>query len=145
MGMTFHGAQELKDDITGMADALRDSGGNGGRAVNFILQSAAKPILEKMLENARSSPIKRSGDLYNSIKIGKVVRGKNGRYRIRVGVFHSEKGAYYAVPVEFGHGGPHGPAAPRPFVRPAFDAEVGNAYEQMKEDLRTALDKRGLL
>jgi hypothetical protein len=63
---------------------------------------------------------------------------------VTVGVHRSDGGAEYANPVEFGHGGPH-PAPAHPFVRPAFDAAKEEAYEQVKRDLQTALEARGLL
>ena len=57
---------------------------------------------------------------------------------------HPDGGAEYASPVEFGHGGPH-PAPPHPFIRPAFDSGVDEAYEKAKQLLGQALDARGLL
>lgn len=44
----------------------------------------------------------------------------------------------------YGHGGPH-PAPPHPFIRPAFDGGVDEAYEKAKQLLGQALDARGLL
>ena len=144
MSLEVKGGVELREDIARMADLLRTSGENGGRATNWILQNAAQPILEQMLHNASTDPQPRSGKLRNSIKIGRVVRKRKGGYRVTVGVHRSDGGAEYSNPVEFGHGGPH-PAPPHPFVRPAFDARVDEAYEKVKEQLRTALDHRGLL
>lgn len=143
MSMEVKGSVELREDITAMADLLRTSGENGGRATNWILQNAAQPVLEQMLHNASTDPKRRSGKLLRSIKIGRVVRKRKGGYRVTVGVHRSDGGAEYANPVEFGHSGPH-PAPPHPFVRPAFDARVDEAYEKVKEQLRTALDSRGL-
>lgn len=144
MSMEVKGGIELREDITRMADLLRTSGSNGSRACNWILQNAAQPVLTQMLHNASTDPKRRSGKLLGSIKIGRVVRKKAGGYRVTVGVHRKDGGAEYANPVEFGHGGPH-PAPPHPFVRPAFDASVDEAYEKVKEELRTALDARGLL
>ncbi|HML48572.1 MAG TPA: HK97 gp10 family phage protein [Clostridia bacterium] len=144
MSMEIKGSVELREDISRMADLLRTSGENGSRACNWILQNAARPVLEQMLQNASTDPKPRSGKLRNSIKIGRVVRKRKGGYRVTVGVHRSDGGAEYANPLEFGHGGPH-PAPPHPFVRPAFDARVDEAYEKVKEQLRTALDHRGLL
>lgn len=144
MGLEVKGSVELRDDIAQMADLLRTSGGNGGRACNWILQNAAQPVLEKMLHNASTDPKRRTGTLLNSIKIGRVVRKRAGGYRVTVGVHRADGGAKYANPVEFGHGGPH-PAPAHPFVRPAFDAAADESYEKIKEQLRKALDSRGLL
>lgn len=144
MSMELKGGVELRDDITQMADMLRSSGEKGSKACTWILQNAAKPVLEQMLHNATTDPKRRTGKLLGSIKIGRVIRHKYGRYRVTVGIHRGEGGAEYGNPLEFGHGGPH-PAPPHPFVRPAFDARVNEAYEIVKEQLRQALDSRGLL
>ena len=142
MGVEITGTTELTQDINEMADALRTSGGNGGAACNWILQNAAQPIYEQMLMNVSSNPKVVTGTLRNSIRIGKAIKHRGGGYSVTVGV-HRGDGAGYAVPVEYGHGGPH-PAPPHPFVRPAFDAHVDEAYEKVKQMLITALEARGL-
>ena len=144
MSLEMKGNVELRDDITQMADMLRDYGSNGGRACNWILQNAAQPVLDQMLHNASTDPKRRTGKLLGSIKIGRAVRKRKGGYRVTVGVHRKDGGAEYANPVEFGHGGPH-PAPPHPFIRPAFDAKVDEAYDRIKEQLRKALDARGIL
>ena len=144
MSLEVSGTVDLRDDLTEMADKLSTSGGNGGRATRYILQQAAEPVLRQMLHNAETDPKMRSHKLRNSIKIGKVVKRRKGGYRVTVGVHRIDGGAEYANPVEFGHGGPH-PAPAHPFVRPAFDAVKDEAYEQVKKDLQTALEARGLL
>ena len=93
-----------------------------------------------MIQNASNDPQPRSGKLRGALRIKKA-SGRRGA-RVTVGV-HRADGAAYGVPVEFGHGDPH-PAPPHPFVRPAFDARSEESYELLKEQLRTALDKRGL-
>ena len=127
MSLEVKGGVELRDDVARMADLLRASGGNGTRACNYILQTAAQPVLTRMLHNASTDPQRRSGTLYNSIRIGRVVKKRSGGYRVTVGVHRADGGAKYASPVEFGHGGPH-PAPPHPFIRPAFDGGVDEAY-----------------
>ena len=144
MSMEVSGGVELREDIVRMADLLRASGENGSRACNWILQNAAQPVLEQMLHNASTDPKRRTGTLLRSIKIGRVVKKRSGGYRVTVGIHRKDGGAAYGKPVEFGHGGPH-PAPPHPFVRPAFDAKADEAYEKVKEQLRQALDSRGLL
>ena len=164
MSLEVKGGVELRDDVARMADLLRASGGNGTRACNYILQTAAQPVLTRMLHNASTDPKRRSGTLYNSIRIGRVVKKRSGGYRVTVGVHRADGGAKYASPVEFGHGGPH-PAPPHPFIRPAFaggvdeigskvgihntspafDGGANEAYEKAKQLLGQALDARGLL
>ena len=97
-----------------------------------------------MLHNASTDPKRRTGTLLRSIKIGRVVKKRSGGYRVTVGIHRKDGGAAYGNPVEFGHGGPH-PAPPHPFARPEFDAKADEAYEKVKEQLRQALDSRGLL
>ncbi len=143
MGLEITGMTELTQDISEMADALRTSGGNGSRTCNWILQNAAQPILEQMLMNASSNPKVITGKLRGSIKIGRAVRHRRGGYSVTVGIHRSDGGAAYGNPVEFGHGGPR-PAPPHPFVRPAFDARVDEAYEKVKQQLIAALQARGL-
>ena len=144
MSMEVSGGVELREDIARMADLLRTSGENGSRACSWILQNAAQPVLEQMLHNASTDPKRRTGTLLRSIKIGCVVKKRSGGYRVTVGIHRKDGGAAYGNPVEFGHGGPH-PAPPHPFARPAFDAKADEAYEKVKEQLRQALDSRGLL
>ena len=144
MSMEVSGGVELQEDIARMADLLRTSGENGSRACSWILQNAAQPVLEQMLRNASTDPKRRTGTLLRSIRIGRVVKKRSGGYRVTVGIHRKDGGAAYGNPVEFGHGSPH-PAPPHPFVRPAFDAKADEAYEKVKEQLRQALDSRGLL
>ena len=73
MSLEVKGGVELRDDVARMADLLRTSGSNGTRACNYILQTAAQPVLTRMLHNASTDPKRRSGTLYNSIRIGRVV------------------------------------------------------------------------
>ncbi|MGJ4851312.1 HK97-gp10 family putative phage morphogenesis protein [Bacillota bacterium Meth-B3] len=136
--MQLNGADDLKNDLIAMADALS----NDGTTTAKILKSAAQPILEQMIQNASSDPRPRSGNLRGALRIKKA----SGRRcaRVTIGVHAAEGGAPYANPVEFGHGGPH-PAPPHPFVRPAFDARAEEAYGELKILLNEALDKRGLL
>ena len=138
MGMKLSGADDLKNDLATMADALGDDGTTTAR----VLKGAAQPILEQMIQNTGTDPRPRSGLLRDSLKIRGGTR-KRGAARVTVGVHSGEAGARYANPVEHGHGGPH-PAPPHPFVRPAFDAKAEEAYEEMKRLLNAALDKRGL-
>jgi len=140
MSLEFKGSAELREDIAQMSDLLRtDRGGTG--AASRILETAAQLVLKQMIQNASTDPKPRSGTLLSILRIKKA-SGRRGA-RVTVGVHAAEGGAPYAQPVEFGHGGPH-PAPPHPFVRPAFDARVDEAYEKLKEQLRTALDHRGL-
>ena len=106
-----------------------------GPGVTRALQAGAVPIEEQMLRNASTDPRIITGDLHGSIQTSNVKKNRGGGKRITIGVHHSERGAFYANPVEFGHGGP-APAPAHPFVRPAFDVKAGEAFEEIKRVLR---------
>jgi HK97 gp10 family phage protein len=131
MGIETHGFSELENDILAMAEAMDSDVGT-----NRALLAGASPLAEQMRTNASSDPQVVTGTLRDSIKIGTA-----RRKRITVGVHYKDMGAYYANPVEFGHGGP-APAPAHPFVRPAFDVRSGDAYEEIKRVLRDELTKK---
>ncbi len=130
MAIELRGFDDLKDDLINMAAAL-----DQGQGINRALQAGAAPIEEQMLHNASTDPKIITRDLYDSIRTGNVKKNRTGGKRITIGVHHSERGAYYANPVEHGHGGP-APAPAHPFVRPAFDVKAPEAFEEMKRVLR---------
>ena len=133
--MELQGFDNLRDDMTNMAAAMEF-----GPGVSRALEAGAVPIEQQMLHNASTDPKIINGDLHDSIHTGKVKKRSSGGKAITIGVHHSEKGAFYANPVEHGHGGP-APAPAHPFVRPAFDTRVDEAYEIMKGILRDELSK----
>ena len=135
MPLEVRGLDDLGNDLGKMAAALSDD----GPVINEALKAGAVPIEEQMKANASSDPKIISGDLYSSIHTHgiKQKRGGSGK-QITIGVKHSEKGAFYANPLEYGHGGP-APAPAHPFVRPAFDVRYPDACEEMKRVLRDAL------
>ena len=135
MPMELQGFDNLRDDMTNMAAAMEF-----GPGVSRALEAGAVPIEQQMLHNTSTDPKIITGDLHDSIHTGKVKKRSSGGKAITIGVHHSEKGAYYANPVEHGHGGP-APAPAHPFVRPAFDTRVDEAYEIMKGILRDELSK----
>lgn len=100
-------------------------------------------MLEQMKKNASTDPRIRTGNLYKSIKMGKVKRReRSSGDTITIGVHAAQARAYapHAHLVEFGHGGP-APAPPHPFVRPAFDAKADEAYLRMRQKLGELIDK----
>lgn len=135
--MTIQGLDELLSDISAMAEALSDN----GQATTKALNAGADVILDDIKRRASTDPKIRSGDLYASIKKGRVKSSrKNGGKKIDVGVKHSERSAYYANPVEWGHGGP-APAPAHPFVVPAFDTHQDEAYDVIKNVLGSEIDQ----
>ena len=95
MPMELQGFDNLKDDLTNMASNLEF-----GAGVKRALQEGAKPIEEQMLHNASSDPQIITGALHGSIRTHSVRKSHSGGKYITIGVKHSEKGAYYANPVE---------------------------------------------
>ena len=98
MSLGFKGGAELRGDIARMADALRTDGG-GTAATNRILEAAAQPVLEQMIQNASTDPQPRSGNLRSALRIKKASRRRGAR--VTVGVHAAEGGAPYANPVEY--------------------------------------------
>ncbi len=134
MPLETRGFGDLENDLTNMAAALEF-----GSGVDRALLAGAKPIEAQMLKNASTNPQIITGALHDSIHTGKVKRRRLGGKAVTIGVHHSEKGAYYANPVEYGHGGP-APAPAHPFVRPAFDTRCEDAYEEIKRVLDKELN-----
>jgi len=135
MSMTVRGTSELIDDFAAMAACLSED----SDACDRILEIAAEPVHRQMKANASSNPKIITGTLYRSIQVGKPRKRKANR-SITIGVHHSAEGAYYANPVEWGHGGP-APAPAHPFVRPAFDSTVDEAYDIIRDGLRDAVGR----
>ena len=135
------GFVDLTKELASLADELYAHDGHYGRTTRYVLQMGATPVYMKMRENASRDPKPITRTLLNSIKIGNVIKRRRGGWSIQIGVRRGEKGADYANPLEYGHGGPH-PAPAHPFVRPAFDEAKEEAYAKMKEILIQAIDAR---
>lgn len=94
---------------------------------------------EYLKANASSNPKIITGALNRSIETGKVKKRRYSGRSITIGVHCKAEGAYYATPVEYGHGGP-APAPAHPFIRPAYDTRQDEAYEIIREGLRDVID-----
>ena len=135
MPLETQGFSDLQNDLTNMAAEMEF-----GSGVNRALLAGAKPIEEQMLRNASSNPKIITDALHSSIHTGSVKKRRMGGKGVTIGVHRKEKGAFYATPVEYGHGGP-APAPAHPFVRPAFDTKAEEAYDAIKQVLRDELSK----
>ena len=140
MPFEVEGFSELMTDIAGMA-AKMDVDGAGAPVAKRILEAAAQPIYEQMKANASSDPKIITGVLNRSIEVGNVRKRRYSGKSITIGVHRKAEGAYYATPVEYGHGGP-APAPAHPFIRPAYDTHEDEAYEIIRNGLRDELDRR---
>ena len=139
MPLDTDGFDSLMTDIAGMANRM-DADGAGAPVAKRILEAAAVPIYEQMKANASSDPKIITGVLNRSIQTGKVRKRRYSGRSITIGVHRKEEGAYYAPPVEYGHGGP-APAHAHPFIRPAYDTRSDEAYEIIRDGLRDAIDQ----
>ena len=139
MPLDTQGFDGLASDIAGMASRM-DADGAGAPAVRRIPEAAAQPIYQQMKTNAAKDPKIITGVLNRSIRIGPVKKRRKSGKSITIGVHRKEEGAYYATPVEYGHGGP-APAPAHPFIRPAYDTRADEAYEIIRDGLRDAIDR----
>lgn len=139
MPLDTQGFDGLATDIAGMASRM-DADGAGAPVARRILEAAAQPIHRQMKANASKDPKIITGVLNRSIRIGPVKKRRKSGKSITIGVHRKEEGAYYATPVEYGHGGP-APAPAHPFIRPAYDTRADEAYEIIRDGLRDAIDR----
>ena len=139
MPLETQGFDGLASDIAGMAGRM-DADGAGAPAARRILEAAARPIHQQMKANASRDPKIITGVLSRSIRIGPVKKRRQSGKSITIGVHRKEEGAYYATPLEYGHGGP-APAPAHPFIRPAYDTRADEAYEIIRDGLRDAIDR----
>ena len=139
MPLDTQGFDGLATDIAGMASRM-DADGAGAPVARRILEAAARPIHQQMKANASKDPKIITGVLNRSIRIGPVKKRRKSGKSITIGVHRKEEGAYYATPVEYGHGGP-APAPAHPFIRPAYDTRADEAYGIIRDGLRDAIDR----
>jgi hypothetical protein len=78
MSLEFKGGDELRNDISRMADLLRADGGDSA-TTNRILEAAAQPVLEQMIQNASTDPKPRSGNLRSALRIAMAPHGFSAR------------------------------------------------------------------
>ncbi len=139
MPLDTQGFDGLASDIAGLASRM-DADGAGAPVARRILEAAARPIHQQMKANASKDPKIITGVLNRSIRIGPVKKRRKSGKSITIGVHRKEEGAYYATPVEYGHGGP-APAPAHPFIRPAYDTRADEAYGIIRDGLRDAIDR----
>ena len=139
MPLDTQGFDGLASYIAGMASRM-DADGVGAPVARRILEAAAQPIHQQMKTNASKDPKIITGVLSRSIRIGPVKNRRKSGKSITIGVHRKEEGAYYAMPVEYGHGGP-APAPAHPFIRPAYDTRADEAYGIIRDGLRDAIDR----
>ena len=130
ISFTIEGLDDLKADLERAATALQAGGSMG--ELKSVMQRAAEPIRSQAQANAKGSIA--AGVTTMSPSAG------GGTVSVKIG----NKEPYYAAFVEYGHGGPHGPAQPHPYLRPAFDANVGESMSIISAGVNEILAKLGL-
>ena len=135
MGIKTKGFSDAANDLIKLSERVSNEG------MNRALKAGAKIVFKEMRRQARIDPKRRTGNLYKSIKTGKVLKTvRHTQYAtekyIKIGTKEEALGGYapHAHLVEYGHGGP-APAPPHPFVRPAFDRKEGEAFAEMRRVL----------
>ena len=104
-----------------------------------IVAVSSAALKGELSEDASKDPRIITSALHDSIAVGNVRKRRYSGKSITIGVHRKERGAYYATPVEYGHGGP-APAPAHPFIRPAYDTRADEAYEIIRDGLRDAID-----
>ena len=140
MGIKTSGFDDVAKDLIRLSEKVSNE------SMNKALRAGAKVVFKEMRRQATIDPKRRTGNLYKSIKTGKVMKTvRQTSYAtekyIKIGTKEEAMGGYapHAHLVEYGHGGP-APAPPHPFVRPAFDRKSNEAYAEMmrvmKDEIR---------
>ena len=138
MPMEIDEFNDLKKDIDRLMEKTAGDSPYFANMAKRALQEGGEIIAAEIRKNAAKN--RQTGTILGSVKAYKVIKHrKRPGYTIKIGVKRSEGGGHYAGPLEFGHGGPHGPAAPHPFVRPAYDAKAEEAYRKIREEIATLL------
>lgn len=139
MGIKTGGFSDAADSLIKLSERV------SGEGINKALKAGARIIFKEMRRQATIDPKRRTGNLYKSIKTGKVLKTvRKTSYAtekyIKIGTKEEALGGYapHAHLVEYGHGGP-APAPPHPFVRKAFDTKEDEALAEMKRVIRETI------
>lgn len=140
MGIDLKGFSALIDDLDELEAFARGEGSE-------VVKEALKKGADRMTRRAKVNVNSRDGDLAVAIKTGSV-RKRRGGYRVTSGVHRADwpHKDYYPAYVEYGHLGPHGSdktTPPHPYLRPAYDAEREQAYQDILSAVFSALRKIG--
>lgn len=123
---SFSGLDEYLEKINKIGNSIDD-------AVSEAVKEAAPIPLESMKRGAEGH--KRSGEVLNAIKDGRVERERNYTY-VQIGIdIKKHPEAKHAVFQEYGDG--HSPGFPDPFIRPAFDDNKAKIKSTMRQVLKS--------
>lgn len=141
--------EALKAGAEPICDAIKRQASFDPKIRSGTLNSAisiGKPR-NRSVKELNASPLTNGfekGDAGREITIG-IHYKEMGRYQNNRDIGTDTKSgkkklAYYANPVEFGHGGP-APAPAHPFVRAGFDSRYETAYAEIKNKLTDIIKK----
>jgi len=141
---TFVARLEGIEKAIAAAKALERRIKRGG--MRTALNKATTPMLRK----AKALAPRESGLLRKSLKKKVITNTKTDSVTVMIGADKSVSGTYkgkarkpsrYIHLVELGHGGKN-PAAPRPFLRPAYESTKNETVTIYKRELKAAIEKR---
>ena len=121
-----------------MVNTLDNMGKDGEKVFIQALDAGASVILPVMKRRVYQVLHRRTGNLYENIKTGKVRKLKSGVYSQIVGISKGDiSKAYYGKFSEYGSS--HEPA--RPWIRPAFDESKDEAYQRIESTIADGVEK----
>ncbi|MDD5006655.1 MAG: HK97 gp10 family phage protein [Candidatus Omnitrophica bacterium] len=120
-----------------MINTLDNMGKAGENIFKKALDEGAKPVLNAMKRKVYQVLHRRTGELQDNIKIGKVRKLRDGTYSQVIGILKGDiSSVYYGKFSEYGSS--HEPA--RPWQRPAFDESKDKAYAKIEQELTNGID-----
>ena len=120
-----------------MIDTLDNMGKEGEGIFKKALDEGADVVLKTMKRKVYQVLHRRSGDLEENIKTGKVRKLRNGVYSQVIGPAKGDiTKAYYGKFSEYGSS--HEPA--RPWMRPAFDESKEEAFQKIEQVMSDGIE-----
>jgi HK97 gp10 family phage protein len=120
-----------------------------GRLTTGSMRDALTKAARPMARKAKSLAPKETGLLKKSIKTKIITYPRISQVIALIGSDRNVSGTHkgkkrqpskYSHLVEFGHGGPH-PAAPHPFLRPAYESEKDTTLAIYNRELGPAIER----
>ncbi len=135
--------------LEGIPKAIQDAANLERRIKRGGLRMALTKATADIVKRAKALAPRESGMLRKSIKRKIKTNTRRDTVTVIIGSDKSVHGTYkgqerkparYMHLVELGHGGPH-PAAPRPFLRPAYEGNKSAMQAKFKAELKRSIEK----